>query len=135
MIRTIHEMGDDMMMRSVRRGVAGLGVLATSALMVAAGSFHLTLVDSRPRQDAVVAESPPEIWLLFNEPPDLSRCGISVRGPAGTVELAPLEAPDSLAISAKIRGELAPGEYTVAWLATSLDDHSIRGRYRFTIYD
>jgi len=108
-------------------------VLATAAVVAGASPFHLTLIDSKPREDAVVTESPSEIWLRFNEELDVTKCGIGVRGPNGAVELAKVTLTDSVSMSAKIPEPLAPGEYTVSWLGTPLNDHAVRGRYKFTV--
>jgi len=110
-----------------------VGLLVVSTALVGASSFHLTLIDSKPREDAVVAESPSEIWLRFNEALDVTKCGIGVRGPNGAVELTKVTLTDSVSMSAKILAPLAPGEYTVSWLGTPLNDHAVRGRYKFTV--
>ncbi|UCD25195.1 MAG: copper resistance protein CopC [Gemmatimonadota bacterium] len=109
------------------------GLIAVSAVLVGASSFHLTLIDSRPKEGAVLAESPPEIWLRFNQPLDIGKCGIGVRGPTGAVELAKPALADSVSMSAKFSATLAPGEYTVSWLGTPINDHAVRGRYKFTV--
>ena len=116
----------------MKRGLT-LGLLAASAVLIGASSFHLTLIDSKPREDAVVAESPSEIWLRFNQALDVTKCGIGVRGPNGTVELAKVTLTDSVSMSAEIPTPLPPGEYTVSWLGTPLADHAVRGRYKFTV--
>jgi methionine-rich copper-binding protein CopC len=108
-------------------------LIAVTFLLAGAGYWHLTLVDSRPKEDEVVTESPAEIWLRFNEPPDVEQSGISVRGSGGAVRLDEVMLADSLSLSAKILDSLESGEYTVSWLAAPHDDHAIRGRYKFTV--
>jgi copper transport protein len=110
-----------------------IGLVVASTVLIGASSFHLTLIDSKPREDAVVAESPSEIWLRFNQALDVTKCGIGVRGPKGAVELAKVTLTDSVSMSANIPAALPPGEYTVSWLGTPLDDHAVRGRYKFTV--
>ena len=112
------------------RSLAGIAV---GVVVLGAGSMHLDLIDSRPKQDEVVAEPPTEIWLRFNAPPDVQQSGISLRGPGGGVRLDTVRLADSLSLSARILDPLRPGDYTVAWLAAPHDDHGIRGRYRFTV--
>jgi methionine-rich copper-binding protein CopC len=109
------------------------GLIAVSLSLLGAGYWHLTLVDSRPREDAVVTESPTEIWLRFNQQPDVEQSGISIRGPGGAVKLEKVRLADSLSLSAKVLDSLEPGDYTVSWLAAPHDDHGIRGRYKFTV--
>ena len=95
-------------------------VLAAAAVFAGASPFHLTLIDSKPKEDAVMAESPSEIWLRFNQPLDVAKCGVGVRGPNGAVELAKVVLTDSLSMSAKIPTALPPGEYTASWLGTPI---------------
>ena len=98
-------------------------------------SFHLELLESMPGEDASLASSPEEVWLKFNEPPDMSRTSFSIRGPDGSVELDSIrsssEDPD--VVRAKVLGAMPEGSYTVSWLAAPTDDHGVRGRYSFTI--
>jgi methionine-rich copper-binding protein CopC len=108
-------------------------VLAAAAVFAGASPFHLTLIDSKPKEEAVLTESPSEIWLRFNEPLDVAKCGIGVRGPAGAVELGEVVLTDSVSMSAKIPTTLPPGEYTVSWLGTPINDHAVRGRFKFTV--
>ena len=110
-----------------------LALVATSLTLSGATYVHLTLVDSRPKEASVIAESPSEIWLRFNQRLDISKSSIAVRGPGGAVELEKPLAPDSLALSAKLLESLAPGDYTFSWLATPYEDHAVRGRYKFTV--
>jgi methionine-rich copper-binding protein CopC len=99
-----------------------------------AAARHLTQVDSNPREDPIVATAPPEIVLKFNERLDTMRRAISMRGPAGAVAMGPVRAvADTLAFAASITGTLAPGEYTVSWLAGAPAHASIRGRYTFRV--
>jgi methionine-rich copper-binding protein CopC len=121
------------MVFSARQSIAAAITVAGSALLMAAATYHLDLVDTRPRENATVAESPAEIWLLFNHVPDVSRSGISLRGPAGAVELGAVEASDSLALRAAVTETLSPGEYTVSWMAAAEGERAVRGRYRFTV--
>jgi methionine-rich copper-binding protein CopC len=113
----------------------GLAVttLAAAAIFLGAAPVHLTLIDSNPKEDALLAESPDQIWLRFNESLDVAKCGIGVRGPEGAVELAKVELVDSVSISAKVLSPLSPGQYTVSWLGTPVNDHAVRGRYKFSV--
>jgi methionine-rich copper-binding protein CopC len=116
----------------MRLGIT-LTLVAASLASAGAAYVHLTLIDSRPKEASVIAESPPEIWLRFNQRLDLSKSSIAMRGPGGAVKLDKPVAPDSLAMSAKLKESLGPGEYTVSWLATPYEDHAVRGRYKFTV--
>jgi len=109
-----------------------VGLIAASC-MLGAGYWHLDLVDSRPKADQVVTESPTEIWLRFNQAPDLAQSGISLMGPGGAERLEDVALADSVSLSSKVVDALEPGEYTVSWRAAPHDDHAVRGRYRFTV--
>jgi len=123
---------DHSSLRGVMKLGRAVGLIAVSCLL-GAGFWHLDLVDSRPKQDEVVTESPTELWLRFNQTPDLEQSGISLSGPGGAVELDSVTLADSVSLSSKVVGALEAGEYTVSWRAAPLDDHAVRGRYHFTV--
>lgn len=109
-------------------------VLVAAIAAPATAVRHLTLVDSSPKSGAVLAASPREVLLSFNERLDTTRRAISMRGPAGAVAMGPVRSvADTLAFAASVTGALAPGEYTVSWLAGAPGHASIRGRYRFRV--
>lgn len=114
-----------------------LKIVATAVVLglASAGAvLHLTLVDSFPREDAVLNERPREILLKFNERPDSTRRGISLRGPEGAVKLGAVRSTDdTLAFAAAVEGPMGAGQYTVSWLAAAPDHAAIRGRFRFTL--
>jgi len=112
----------------------GLVALALTGFALPGAARHLTLVDSNPKEGAVVAVAPREIVLKFNEKLDPARRAIALRGPSGPVEMGPVRSvPDTMAFAASITATLAPGEYTVSWLAGAPAHASIRGRYSFTV--
>jgi len=111
-----------------------LALLVSGLTLPATGARHLTLVDSNPKEGAALAAAPTEIVLKFNEGLDPARRAISLRGPAGAVTMGPVRSlPDTMAFAASITGMVAPGEYTVSWLAGAPAHASIRGRYTFTV--
>ncbi len=112
----------------------GLLSLFLAGVALPGAARHLTLVDSNPKEGATVTVAPKEILLKFNEGLDPARRAISVRGPSGPVEMGPVRSvPDTMAFAASITGTLAPGAYTVSWLAGAPGHASIRGRYSFTV--
>lgn len=110
-----------------------VALLAAGAILPVTGARHLTLVDSTPREGATAAAPPREILLKFNEALDPARRAIALRGPAGAVAVGPVRTVDSTAFAVGITGSMAPGEYTVSWLAGAPDHATIRGRFSFTI--
>ncbi len=113
--------------------VGGIALLCCCLVTISASTKHLTLVDSSPKQDEVLAEAPTQILLRFNEVLDLAQCGISLRGSDGAIDLGELTLPDSVSVSAPVTGSMADGEYRVSWIASAKDDHAVRGRYSFTV--
>jgi methionine-rich copper-binding protein CopC len=110
-----------------------VGLIAVSCVLIAAGYWHIELIDSRPKAGEVLSAAPSEIWLRFDVPPDLEQSGIALLGTSGMVELEEVALVDSVSISAKVVGVMAAGEYIVSWRAAPHDDHGTRGRFEFTV--
>ena len=110
-----------------------LGLMAVSCLLIGAGHWHIDLTDSRPQEDEVLATSPSEIWLRFSVAPDLEQSGIALLGTSGMIQLDDVALTDSTSISARVMGDMEPGEYIVSWRAAPHDDHGSRGRFKFKI--
>lgn len=109
-------------------------VLLIPVLAAAGGAFHLELVDSFPKADAVVHEAPSQIWLQFSVAPDMEQTSFAVRGADGNIELGEItvgESPE--VIQAAVAQPLEDGEYTLSWVGAPVDDHPVRGRYTFTV--
>lgn len=118
----------------LRRALAGGFALIVALGLIGWKAFHLELTDSFPKADEVLKTSPAEVWLEFSVVPDLARTSFSVRGPAGKVDLAPIAAGSSpKTLKAKVNAPLGNGEYTVSWVGAPLDDHTVRGRFSFTV--
>lgn len=108
--------------------------LALSLPLVGWAAFHLELTASHPEADGTVVEAPAEIWLQFSVAPDTAQSSFSVRGPDGSLELGDIvlgEEPEIL--RAQVKGAMPSGEYTVSWVGAPLDDHPVRGRYKFSV--
>jgi len=113
--------------------LAAAFLLLAGVALPAASLRHLTLVDSTPREGAVVTDAPKEIRLKFNEALDSARRAVSLRGPAGPVAVEPVRTIDSLSFAVGIKGVLSPGRYTVSWIAGAPAHSSIRGRFAFDV--
>jgi methionine-rich copper-binding protein CopC len=122
-------------MTLAKRSIRFSALLAVLPLTLAAAlPMHLELVDSYPKEEQVLTESPAEIWLRFSVAPDMEQTSFSVRGPDGSVELGTIAVGDaSEVIRATVTGELGAGEYTLSWVGAPPDDHAVRGRYTFTV--
>jgi len=113
-----------------------LGALVLILTLVLSGwkVFHIELTGSFPSEEQALAEVPEQIWLEFSVTPDTARSSFSVRGPDGRVELGDIVMGESEEIlTAPVTGPMPVGDYTVSWVAAPLDDHTVRGRYSFTI--
>lgn len=117
---------------NARRAIPAL--LLLSLALVGWSAFHLELVASLPDEDEVLQEAPEVVWLEFTAAPDLTRSSFSIRGPDGVVELGDIEAGDKAEVMrAAVEGQMSAGTYTISWVGAPADDHSVRGRFDFTI--
>jgi methionine-rich copper-binding protein CopC len=101
---------------------------------MAASYWHLDLLDSFPKADQVLTESPDTLRFWFNQEPDLPLAAASIDGPTGRVkvgEAQPTDDPKSFKVDVLER--LDPGSYKVVWRAAGSDGHAIRGRLNFEI--
>jgi copper transport protein len=97
---------------------------------------HIEVRESLPKENQVLAESPQEIWVKFNVPPDTSQSTFTVRGPAGSVALDTIRwdpEVDPTVLRAKVEGQVPEGDYIISWIAAPIDDHGGRGRIPFSI--
>jgi methionine-rich copper-binding protein CopC len=110
-----------------------------AAAMVLAGSAaadaHALLQKAFPPVGGTVATPPAELWLRFSEAVEPAFCTVTVRDAAGADFVAgrPHTAPDNgrqLVVGLK---RLPPGDYAVAWHATSVDTHKTEGTYHFAV--
>lgn len=98
-------------------------------------SAHATLNDSSPRADAVLAQSPTEIVLLFSEDVDPTSTPLrllDVTGreiPLGSVH----QTRGKNTFDAAINTRLATGSYVVAYSAVSADSHAVNGAFGFSV--
>lgn len=118
--------------KCVRRG-ARLLLLAT-AVFPAAASAHAFLARAEPAVGSTVAVPPARVAIVFTEAVEPDFSTIAVTAPDGhRVDAGPPRrdgAADRLAVPLE---PLAPGAYTVAWRAVSVDTHRTQGRFGFTL--
>jgi methionine-rich copper-binding protein CopC len=91
---------------------------------------HDALVSTSPADGSVVATTPDEVVLTFNEPAMALGSEMVVTGPDGDVQQGRVRLVDST-----VRQAISPGpagRYTVTWRVTSADGHPVSGRFRFT---
>ena len=111
-----------------------LVAIASVKTAAARAERHIELVKSVPTASEVLTAPPGELMLTFSTDLDYERTAVTLRGPAGSIELSdPRRTDDQKLLAVDIEGELSEGSYTVSWTAAPLDDHSGRGRYDFTV--
>jgi putative copper export protein/methionine-rich copper-binding protein CopC len=125
----------------LRRGSRGSAIATLFLLILAAflpleAAAHQRLLRTEPARDAVVAEAPRELRLVFYEPVELALTRLELIGPDGAaVALGEARlAPDSATVLiVPIRGAPRAGDYGVRWSTASRDGHPVRGEYAFSI--
>jgi copper transport protein len=117
----------------------------TAAVAIVAGvvgglsapaSAHATLESTTPASGAVLAKSPGQVVLHFDEQVEVSFGSIRVfnsnskRVDAGNATHAP---NNSHAVQIDVPASLPAGGYVVTWRVISADSHPVHGAYTFTI--
>ncbi len=121
----------------IRGGLAALFVLGL--LFLAAGPFsslalaHNRLLKTEPAAQAALKVAPARVQFWFFEKPDMAITKITVKGPAGAVEVGPAHAVSEKVIAADFKSKLGPGEYTVSWQTAGDDGHVSKGVFSFTV--
>jgi methionine-rich copper-binding protein CopC len=96
--------------------------------------LHLELLNSTPKKDQTVTTPPIDIALIFSQSVDSASTSVSLQGPGGAVELAPIRLQDeALVVLAKVVGSTPAGTYTVSWGAASEGEDPVKGTFRFTV--
>ena len=116
--------------------IAALIGLTSIAAMSTAALAHPKMTSSTPADNAMVAASPTEIRIVFNENLEQSLSGGDVLNKAGKkIETgkAVTDPADKKQLVIPIVGQLANDTYTVDWHAVAADSHRIKGKYTFTV--
>jgi methionine-rich copper-binding protein CopC len=114
--------------------LSGRLVLLALPLLLASGPRHLELLSSTPKKDQTVASAPIDIALVFSESVDSARTSVSLQGPSGAVEVAPIRLQDeALVVLVKVVGPASAGSYTVSWTAAAPEMDAIKGTFRYTV--
>jgi methionine-rich copper-binding protein CopC len=111
-------------------------VIAALGLNIAAAQAHPKLQASAPARDAKLSAAPKEIRLAFSEGLIASFTGLELKNGGGKVMptgKAMLVPGDNRKLVVPITAKLAPGAYTVAWHAVSVDTHRVTGSYGFKV--
>ncbi len=111
-------------------------VIAASALVLAAvpAFAHSHPVSMTPAKDAVTG-APTEVSILFSEDLEPKFSTLALEDSAGAIvskEKAVLDPANAKHLSLALP-KLAPGVYTVDWVSSSVDGHTLKGKYSFTV--
>ena len=116
--------------------------VALSGLVLLAGSLappkalaHAKLIRSRPDASEVLTETPASVELWFNERLEDEFNSIEVVDVAGRMVEeghARVNPQDRTNLRARIN-MLPPGSYVVRWKILSVDGHTARGRFMFSV--
>jgi methionine-rich copper-binding protein CopC len=115
----------------MRAGVVAAGIL----LLALAGSAraHSLLLESAPAADALLAASPPEISLRFNNRIEKKLSTIRLLDERGGVRpLTTLADGPADRLTATVPS-LDPGGWRVEWRVLSTDGHVVSGRFSFRV--
>jgi copper transport protein len=117
------------------RGLSpGLAALAVALALPADALAHATLFSTSPGVLQRVEAAPAVVVLRFDQSVTALPESIVVRTATGKVVSGPARAVDNgRAITAKLRGRLPRGGYTVRWSALSADGHVGAGLFTFGV--
>jgi len=95
---------------------------------------HAILVDSTPRQDAVISDRNVAVQLAFNSRVDQSRSTLTLEGPDhdSTQVAVEKDSAQPAKLSARI-ADLKPGLYKLHWQVLAIDGHITRGMISFSV--
>ena len=118
-----------------RLGLAATVLLASALLAGPAAEAHAVLVRSSPPHRAVLAQAPERVELWFNERLEPAYSTASVWSEAGSQVDAhdvtvTTDDPRRLSVSLTTR---AAGLYTVKYRVLSVDGHTVKASYTFTV--
>lgn len=111
-------------------------LVGTLLVLPARGAWaHAQLQTTVPADGETVQTSPDEVVLRFSEGVSPPPAAIRVLNANGQRVDAGDSGPggDSSTLRARLQPDLAPGTYVVAWRATSLDGHPVRGAFTFSV--
>lgn len=123
-----------MTIRVFRALLLALGLLLTAGAMAPQAEGHANLLGTSPANDQVIAESPAEIRLRFDEPVERALASVTVfDGEAQRVSLGRLAVENDREVVVPVPDALSRGTFTVVWRSVSVDGHAINGYFVFHV--
>lgn len=120
----------------IRKTLVFATVLISCAVIATAAQAHAKLTSTNPAAGAVVAESPKDLRLIFNEGLIAKFSGIELKTEKGeNIETgtAVADPADNKQLIVPLPAALADGVYSIKWHAVSEDTHKLDGAYSFTV--
>ncbi|OAM79944.1 CopD family protein [Devosia elaeis] len=107
-------------------------LLAFMALAAGQPAFaHAQLLSTQPVANAVLAQAPNELALLFNEP--VSPLSLALVAPDGTATDLTAEAIGGENLRVSLPPDLGQGTHVLSWRVVSVDAHPVAGALVFSI--
>jgi methionine-rich copper-binding protein CopC len=120
--------------RFVPRSIAG-SIAAFALVLAAVPAFaHSHPVSMTPAKDAVTG-APTEISIVFSEDLEPKFSTLAVEDSTGVIvskQKAVLDPANAKHLTLALP-KLAAGVYTVDWVSSSADGHTLKGKYSFTV--
>lgn len=114
--------------------VRAVGLVMALALMPVAVFAHAGLTRSAPKANSTSKPSPKLVELWFNEELEPNLNTIEVKDSQGQrVDKGAVTLSEGDKKAQVELNDLAGGTYTVNWKAVSMDEHTIRGKFTFTV--
>ncbi|MBM4193197.1 MAG: copper resistance protein CopC [Gemmatimonadetes bacterium] len=103
---------------------------------VTATARHTELKKSSPKANDTLTVAPKELQFWFSQKIELPTSSVRLSGPGGAVVATGAlhgQATADAPVVAAVTGAMAPGAYTIAWVAGSKDGHAVKGTIAFVL--
>jgi methionine-rich copper-binding protein CopC len=121
---------------SKKTSIGTVALIATTLVGIVIAYAHPEFKSAEPATGAVVAASPKQIRIIFNESLIPQFSGVDLKDQTGKTIATGKAATDPAnkkLLVVPIMEQLPPGEYKVEWHAVSDDTHRVKGGYSFSV--
>jgi copper transport protein len=123
------------MIRAVHRAAAGSALLlvaVTALVLPARAAAHANLVQTEPRDRAILARAPARVLVRFDDDVRVAPGNAAIRNGGGSV-LAARPHASGRTLVLPLRRRLRDGDYSVRWSVVSNDGHVVQGVLAFAV--
>ncbi|MEO6111539.1 MAG: copper resistance CopC family protein [Nitrospiraceae bacterium] len=122
-------------LHSLKRVLVGAAMAMAMCVHVVPALAHSMLVKAEPPRRAVLAKTPTQVRLWFNEEIEGDYASLVVLDAEkhSVTEIKPQLAPDDRKSIVLPLPELAPGKYSVKFRVLSVDGHVVESSFDFTV--